>query len=303
MDKVGRNEPCPCGSGKKYKRCCESADRIQPASRTPDAQSKPTGTPTPAQVPPAGLPGQQQHLITLFRFSPSSDPRNQIGPQGIFGDYTVTFVLERRGYNLLPERQYSFATGLQGNSHLAITRPAFTPPGSPDATEIRIDARTEDGNFTFRGLPNASGFLGKIESTPFKANSFSDAEAKAHRALASSLSNWSVHLDIPFNIYQIDSTHVLSGNTRMSMSTAYWEVPFAVTPIVELKPEFRGYASLYREALSTNSEVYAYLCLFKIIEGVLTRRHRLDKEAKSAGTPIKRTRSVYRRNLRTEFLG
>jgi len=21
---VGRNEPCPCGSGKKYKRCCGS---------------------------------------------------------------------------------------------------------------------------------------------------------------------------------------------------------------------------------------------------------------------------------------
>jgi len=21
-DKVGRNEPCPCGSGKKYKKCC-----------------------------------------------------------------------------------------------------------------------------------------------------------------------------------------------------------------------------------------------------------------------------------------
>ncbi|MGO9124867.1 MAG: SEC-C metal-binding domain-containing protein [Terriglobales bacterium] len=23
--KVGRNEPCPCGSGKKYKRCCGGA--------------------------------------------------------------------------------------------------------------------------------------------------------------------------------------------------------------------------------------------------------------------------------------
>ena len=22
VDKVGRNEPCPCGSGKKYKKCC-----------------------------------------------------------------------------------------------------------------------------------------------------------------------------------------------------------------------------------------------------------------------------------------
>ena len=20
--KIGRNEPCPCGSGKKYKKCC-----------------------------------------------------------------------------------------------------------------------------------------------------------------------------------------------------------------------------------------------------------------------------------------
>jgi hypothetical protein len=24
MSKVGRNETCPCGSGKKYKHCCES---------------------------------------------------------------------------------------------------------------------------------------------------------------------------------------------------------------------------------------------------------------------------------------
>ena len=24
MPRPGRNEPCPCGSGKKYKHCCES---------------------------------------------------------------------------------------------------------------------------------------------------------------------------------------------------------------------------------------------------------------------------------------
>ncbi len=23
MQKTGRNDPCPCGSGKKYKKCCE----------------------------------------------------------------------------------------------------------------------------------------------------------------------------------------------------------------------------------------------------------------------------------------
>ncbi|MFN2425804.1 MAG: SEC-C metal-binding domain-containing protein [Candidatus Binatia bacterium] len=23
--KIGRNDPCPCGSGKKFKKCCERA--------------------------------------------------------------------------------------------------------------------------------------------------------------------------------------------------------------------------------------------------------------------------------------
>jgi hypothetical protein len=31
-EKVGRNDPCPCGSGKKYKRCCEARDRERAAS-------------------------------------------------------------------------------------------------------------------------------------------------------------------------------------------------------------------------------------------------------------------------------
>ncbi|MBF8275011.1 MAG: motif domain protein [Candidatus Brocadiaceae bacterium] len=29
MPKVGRNEPCPCGSGKKYKKCCMGNEIIE----------------------------------------------------------------------------------------------------------------------------------------------------------------------------------------------------------------------------------------------------------------------------------
>jgi tetratricopeptide (TPR) repeat protein len=29
MTKVGRNDPCPCGSGQKYKRCCLAKDAVQ----------------------------------------------------------------------------------------------------------------------------------------------------------------------------------------------------------------------------------------------------------------------------------
>jgi hypothetical protein len=28
--KIGRNEPCPCGSGRKYKRCCAELERLAP---------------------------------------------------------------------------------------------------------------------------------------------------------------------------------------------------------------------------------------------------------------------------------
>lgn len=286
--KIGRNDPCPCGSGKKYKRCCGSLAGVQPKHGDGPVQPKTASAATEMQVPPTGLPGQYQHLTTVFRFAPLSDPRNQIRPQGVPGEYQVTFVLQRPGYNLLAERQYSYASGLRGNSHLAIAKPAFSPPGNPDATQIRIYARTEDGNFTFSGFPNDAGFLGKIESEPFQASSFSDAEQKAYRALATSLSNWSVHLDIPLQIYQVDSRHIASGNTRMSMCSPVWQVPFSVAPTAELKPEFRGYASLYREALNSNSSVYSFLCLFKVIEGISLRRRTLAIEAKKAGAKFSR---------------
>ncbi len=31
--KVGRNDPCPCGSGKKFKRCCETSKQADRRGR------------------------------------------------------------------------------------------------------------------------------------------------------------------------------------------------------------------------------------------------------------------------------
>jgi tetratricopeptide (TPR) repeat protein len=33
MSKPGRNDPCPCGSGKKYKKCCEAQEHAAALSR------------------------------------------------------------------------------------------------------------------------------------------------------------------------------------------------------------------------------------------------------------------------------
>jgi hypothetical protein len=46
MAKVGRNAPCPCGSGKKYKMCCLAQDEA--ASRTAAAAAA-EASPAPAR--------------------------------------------------------------------------------------------------------------------------------------------------------------------------------------------------------------------------------------------------------------
>lgn len=39
--KIGRNDPCPCGSGKKYKNCCMKKEQEQAAAKyTPSGKRK-----------------------------------------------------------------------------------------------------------------------------------------------------------------------------------------------------------------------------------------------------------------------
>ena len=38
MARIGRNEPCPCGSGRKYKRCCLWKDKADSAEAGAAAQ-------------------------------------------------------------------------------------------------------------------------------------------------------------------------------------------------------------------------------------------------------------------------
>jgi len=201
------------------------------------------------------------------------------------------FVLNRPGFNLIPENQYSFSGGLEGDSHLAISKPAFSPPGNPDAAQILISGDTDDGHFEFTGLPNKRGYLGKLQSKPFRANDLMDAARKCYRALASSLSKWSAELDIPLHVFQVESKEVRTGNTEMSIVTAFREAPLSTRSAAQLGKEFRGYASLYREALSS-AAVYQFLCFFKIIEAITARRKRLERQAAREGKPFSRPDEV-----------
>jgi hypothetical protein len=274
--KIGRNEPCPCGSGKKYKNCClDSGASV--ANTLSSALPQVT-----QQVDLQTLPGEPA-TVTMIPIFAAGDSRNTDNPKGLPGKYHVSVVLARPGHLEFEERVIHFSDRLSGDSHLAITEPAVTAHRVPKAVAIRVRVQTDAGAFTFDGKPNAKGYLGKLISEPFEAQSFDDALKKAYHAIAPSLSNWSIHLDVPVYVAQIDATELRTGAARVQMSAPPLNVGFAVEGEPKLESEFLYYAGLYREALNSNSPVYRFLCLFKIIEGLRVRRSRLAKVARASG--------------------
>lgn len=51
MVKVGRNQPCPCGSGKKYKQCCLAADEATEAAAREEQRRNAPPPPARTTVP------------------------------------------------------------------------------------------------------------------------------------------------------------------------------------------------------------------------------------------------------------
>src|SRR6266849_2514885 len=103
--KTGRNHPCPCGSGKKYKFCHGAAAGRDPLTSSASSSSRPatlslehTGLP--------GLPGLPEHLIAVAQ---PLDPRQRRPdhPAGLPGRYEVTFLFSR-ATTAIPEREITF---------------------------------------------------------------------------------------------------------------------------------------------------------------------------------------------------
>jgi len=78
--KIGRNDPCPCGSGKKYKRCCSGKPQVAPdsAATASEAGSQADVSQQPPAMPPdeAAQGRQAEKLVTaVVRWR--QNPRHQ----------------------------------------------------------------------------------------------------------------------------------------------------------------------------------------------------------------------------------
>jgi methylamine utilization protein MauJ/SEC-C motif-containing protein len=276
MTKIGRNEPCPCDSGKKYKECCGGpADVTVPQPIY--AAKHPISGPIKIDVP--GLPGHRQSLIMQNYFSDLTDSRHSADINGEPGEYRVVFTLHRPEIPIRPEGDYATAEHMQGDSHLSIAKPAHPHPDLPKGTHVRLFSEIDNEKFMFICYPNDEGFLGKIELGSINADNYDDAAGRAFRGVTFALSGMSFRYDVPLDIYQIDVIEQRTQSVRFSMITPFRETPFLGTPTLAPTQDFLKYASYYREGLVSNSLNYQFLCFYKIIEGVRKRRQRLIKTA------------------------
>lgn len=202
-------------------------------------------------------------------------------PRGSPGQYSAVLTLSRPGIRPLPEYEQRPSDALPGDSHIAITKPAYSPPGNPGATEVRMTSA--GGEVVFSGLPNQRGFLAGFKVYPFDAESFMDAYAKAYARVAPSLSMWSAHLDLPLHVFQVDVLELATTNTMIGYVNPFPELPFAVPPGLKKDDDLDALSSIYREALNSNSLPYQFLCFYKIAEALKRRRERLAKAASRGG--------------------
>jgi hypothetical protein len=255
---------------------------------------QPDSSPTPSK--PArrltGFAGESTVMIAVPHYIGDKAYLNANGPNGAPGLYIVTFVLARPNARNSPESQVKFADDLRkGDSHLAIAKPAIKLDIDPD--QVLLSFRSGTASFLFRGFPNERGYLGKLTSDPFHANSRLSAGIAARTAMYSLLSHLSAQLDIPLIVELVEVTEVATNSRGIIFAAPFPSTPMAVKAAGAMKePEFEHTMALYREALNSNTEIYRFLCFYKILETSRRRRERLGRKHKATLKPLREGEQV-----------
>ncbi|MDX2038052.1 MAG: SEC-C metal-binding domain-containing protein [Isosphaeraceae bacterium] len=286
MKRFGRNAPCRCGSGKKSKNCCgmlSGADsRSGLCSIIPSTEGNDQINPNASHaevhldVSAVSLPGLHATLTKTFEFS---DGRSPGSPLGNPGEYRATLVLHRPGYPLDDSSRVLFeAHELEGESYIKLQF----------ANTIKIQAQivgSASPPLHAVVTRNSRGFIAKIHTETFIAQSFSDARTVAFQKLAPFLSVLSIEHNTPIDIYRIDVLEHATGSRQMDFIAPYPEHELVSLPNV-VGDRFRAYASLYREALCSNSPAYSFLCLYRILEALtVDRKNRVQEARKNGNVP------------------
>ncbi len=149
--KLGRNDPCPCGSGKKYKNCCGLLSDITPLFDDPFTHYNQLAASTKLKLDryfSADLKKHRQAVKSRFtRFSTNRSIRPE--HESVFSDWlwfdlkddngqsmAGIYLAENQAYMELPQREYLQAMDA---SYLSVYRIVGSKGVTLDVTDIFLD--------------------------------------------------------------------------------------------------------------------------------------------------------------------
>lgn len=234
----------------------------------------------------ARLPGTRINLILCPRWMNPEDPRNHASPAGSPGFYHVAVIFARSDGTLASD--VPLAEG--GDSFIVIPSAGKTP--NPNLPYAGAEYGTREEMIHFDGYVNIHGRLARMVAPKVYGSSFADADSKCLRAIHALLSQLTVRFNVPLHVAKTEIREISTENQRVAMVMPYTDARFSTELNFVPSPDFLFYASLYREALNSNSAIYKFLCFYKIIEGLRARRNRIASERKLRGDDARRFTEV-----------
>jgi hypothetical protein len=222
--KIGRNEPCPCGSGLKYKRCHggphvnERPPHLQPA-RTPQ-----TAAPRPAtfnqEVPREvlGIPGAHYQLW-LQNIRRGENAQTSFHNQS--DKYRAVFTLSRHP---LDKQDIDFKGA--GDSFIQLVKPEKERKlEDPDRIVVFSSLTTATGieKVEVHGISNKEGRLAQCV-VELNAPNFAEADRMAFGAVSSFFSTLAFELDVPVRLGQLNVEQTSTQNASMTYTCPYPDV-------------------------------------------------------------------------------
>ena len=255
--------------------------------RSSDAQNLHPGLTFRIQTPvgwqemvvPVAFEGHHVHWVFRPRFA-ASDARSRGGPDGLPGKYRVVLTLAKPGYPQNLPGTHASESELEGDSNLYV--------GKEFGDRNVFFLGTEHQRYKVSLSANAKGRLGKLILDDLDANSLIHARSLAWCHITPLLSFLSARLDIPIKVNQIDVVEIRTGAISGETFIDYPDVGLHVAGLTGMSEDLRHYVSMYREALNSSSPLYEFLCLFKVIESVMSRRKRKAVEANGRGEAVAR---------------
>jgi hypothetical protein len=324
MKKIGRNDPCPCGSGKKYKKCCmssaqEASDELQESMQTQEFQSLEEAQDFANQFMHqrnqapleefSGLSPEQMYKILNFPFE---SPDTVYFPESAYvnPDQSSLFSLFQMIANAVGEK--GLKATLKGNLPQKFCRESAVKYWGEKlhAEKTRFGGINKEEDFSemhvARIIAEMSGFLTKRKNKFFLTKKYRETSKKQPRSIFPSLfmtyvkefnwAYWDRYQEVQF-IQQsfVFSLYLLSRYGNKQRSEKFYEDRF-LDAFPETVKEFK------ETNYSTPAEDLRHCFSFRVIRHFLAFMGLANLEAEKTDKPFHKNYKLVKTPLLDEIV-